>query len=406
MASFTYRATDARGEITKGVVQGLNLAQAKVALQRQGLFPLEVTERAPAATNGAGVGGSLRRLGSARAELPAFTRALASFLGAGFPLDRALGMYADLASHPRFDAAVKHVRREIQAGRSFAGALETEPGLFDPLYVSTVGAAERAGALEAALTSLADALEERRELRQQLQGILLYPALMACVGALAVAVLLIFVIPRFVDILEGGGAALPWATAALLGVSRVVTRFWWLLGLIAALVFALVHGYLNTSEGRRAWDRRKLRLPVAGILMRKLLAARFCRTLGTLLQNGVPLTNALRLTAETLGNTAAVQAVRDVHGRVKEGESLASALGRFDVFPPAVLRMIAVGEESGKPEDMLFRAAEFYEGETRRNLRTLVGLVEPALILLLGGVVGFVALAMIQAVFSINDVPL
>lgn len=406
MANFTYRATDARGEIKEGVVQGANAAQVKAALQRQGMFVLDLAERAQSTNGAGGLGSSLRRLGTGKGELPAFTRAVGSFLGAGFPLDRALGMYADLAAHPRFDAAVKHVRREIQAGKSFAGALESEPELFDSLYVSTVGAAERAGALEVGLTSLADHLEERRELRQQLQGILLYPALMACVGALAVTVLLIFVIPKFVDILEGGDQALPWATAMLLGVSRIVTRFWWLIGLVAALAFALVHGYLNTSAGRRAWDQRKLRLPLAGMFVRKLLAARFCRTLGTLLQNGVPLTNALRLTAETLGNTAATQAVRDAQVRVKEGESLAGALGRFDAFPPAVLRMIAVGEESGKPEDMLFRAAEFYEGEVRRNLRTMVGLVEPAMILLLGSVVGFVALAMIQAVFSINDVPL
>jgi type II secretory pathway component PulF len=229
---------------------------------------------------------------------------------------------------------------------------------------------------------------------------------MGCVAALAVSVLLVFVIPKFVDILEGGGQALPWATAMLLSLSHVITRFWWLIGIVLALVFALVHGYLNTADGRRSWDQTKLRLPLVGTFIRKLLAGRFCRTLGTLLQNGVPLTNALRLTAETLGNSAATQAVREVQVRVKEGESLAGALGRFKIFPTPVLRMIAVGEETGKPEDMLFRAAEFYESDVRRNLRTAVGLVEPAMILLLGGVVGFVALAMIQAVFSINDVPL
>lgn len=406
MATFAYRATDARGEIKEGLVQGLNAVQVKTALQRQSLFVLDLNERAPAGTGNGGLGASFRQLGSGKGELPTFTRAVAAFLGAGFPLDRALGLYTEMAAHPRFDAAVKHLRREIQAGKSFAGALETEPNFFDPLFVSTVGAAERAGALEAGLTSLADHLEERRELRQQLQGILLYPAIMACVAALAVTVLLIFVIPKFVDILEGGGQTLPWATALLLGLSRTLTRFWWLIGILAALVFALVHGWLNTAEGRRTWDQRKLRLPFVGTFVRKLLAGRFCRTLGTLLQNGVPLTNALRLTAETLGNTAATQVVRDVQVRVKEGESLAGALGRFDVFPTAVLRMIAVGEESGKPEEMLFRAAQFYEGDVRRNLRTAVGLVEPAMILLLGGVVGFVALAMIQAVFSINDVPL
>jgi general secretion pathway protein F len=404
--TFAYRATDARGEVREGVVQGASTAQVKAAVQRQGLFVIELSERAPAAPGKAGLGQSLRLMGSARAELPAFARALASFLGAGFPLDRALAMYGDLATHPRFDAAVKRVRREIQAGKSFAGALESEPDLFDPLFVSTVGAAERAGAMEAGLSSLASHLEERRELRQQLQGILVYPALMACVGAVAVCVLLIFVIPKFVDILEGSGQALPWATAMLLRLSSFVRHFWWALLLLGGLAYALLHGWLNTAEGRRAWDTRKLTLPLAGGFVRKMLSARFCRTLGTLLQNGVPLTNALRLTAETLGNTAATQAVRDAQVRVKEGESLAGALGRFDVFPQAVLRMIAVGEESGKPEEMLFRAADFYEGEVRRNMRTAVGLVEPAMILVLASVVGFVAVAMIQAVFSINDVPM
>ncbi len=406
MATFAYRATDARGEIRDGLVQGVSAAQVKAALQRQGLFPLELAERAPATAGSSGLGDWLSRLRSPRAELPAFTRALASFLGAGFPLDRALAMYADLAAHPRFDTAVKRLRREIQAGKSFAGALESEPDLFDALYVSTVGAAERAGAMEAGLASLAAHLEERRELRQQMQGILLYPALMSLVGALAVGVLLVFVIPKFVDILEGGGQGLPWATMLLLGLSGFLTRFWWAVLLVAALVYGLVHGYLNTADGRRAWDRRKLDLVGVGGFLRKLLAARFCRTLATLLQNGVPLPNALRLAAETLGNTAAAQAVRDAQARVKEGESLATALGRYDVFPVPALRMTAVGEESGRLEDMLMRAAELYEGEVRRNLRTLVGLVEPAMILVMGGLVGFVALAMIQAIFSINDVPM
>lgn len=406
MATFAYRATDLRGEIRDGLVQGGSAAQVKAVLQRQGLFPLELQERAPAAPGTGGATGWIRRLGSAKAELPAFTRALASFLGAAFPLDRALAMYADLAVHPSFDAAIRAVRRDIQGGKSFAAALEAQSDFFDPLYVSTVGAAERAGALEAGLGNLAAHLEERRELRHQVQAILLYPALMSLVGALAVGVLLIFVIPKFVGILEGSGQNLPWATALLLSFSQLFTRFWWALALLAGLAFAVGHGYLQTSEGRRAWDRRKLDTPLVGVFLRKLLAARFCRTLGTLLQNGVPLTGSLRLAAETLGNTAAAQAVRDAQVRVKEGESLAAALGRFDVFPPAALRMAAVGEESGRVEEMLFRAAELYEGEVRRNLRTLVGLIEPAMILVMGGLVAFVALAMVQAIFSINEVPL
>ncbi len=315
-------------------------------------------------------------------------------------------MCADLVSHPRLELAVKRLRREIQSGKSLAAALETERELFPPLYVSTVGAAERAGALEAGLANLATHLEERRDLQNQVQSILLYPALMSLVGALAVTVLLVFVIPRFVSILEGSGQSLPWATSLLLGVSHALTRFWWALAALAGLAFALVHGWLNTAEGRRRWDRWKLDAFVAGGFLRKLIAARFSRALGTLLQNGVPLPSALRLTAETLGNSVAAQAVRDAQVRVKEGESLAAALGRFEVFPAAALRMTAVGEESGRLEEMLFRTADLYEGEVRRNLRTLVGLIEPAMILVMGGVVGFVALAMIQAIFSINEVPL
>jgi len=378
----------------------------KAALRRQGLFPLELAERAATAPREGGLAALLGRFGSGRGELPGFTRSLGSFLAAGFPLDHALAMCADLVSHPRFDAAVKRVRREIQAGKSFAAALEAEGEFFDPLYVSTVGAAERAGALEAGLANLASHLEERRELQSQIQSLLLYPALMALVGALAVGVLLIFVIPKFVAILEGSGQNLPWATALLLSFSRLFTRFWWALGILAALAYAVFHGYLNTSGGRRAWDRLRLDVLLAGGLLRKLVAARFCRTLGTLLQNGVPLTSALRLSAETLGNSVAAQAVRDAQVRVREGESLAAALARSDVFPAAALRMTAVGEATGRLEEMLFRAAELYEGEVRRNLRTLVGLIEPAIVLGMGGLVAFVALAMIQAIFSINEVPL
>jgi general secretion pathway protein F len=406
MATFAYRATDLRGEVHGGLIQGLSPAQAKVALQRQGLFPLELEERAPAGPRARDLGGALRRYVSPKGELPSFTRSLASFLGAGFPLDRALSMCADLAAHPRLQAALRRIRRDIQQGKSLAAALETERDLFNPLYASTVAAAERSGTLEAGLANLADQLEERRELQHQIQSILLYPALMSLVGALAVAVLLIFVIPKFVAILEGSGQNLPWATGLLLSISHVFTRFWWALGLLAGLAFAAAHSYLGTTEGRRAWDRAKLTAPVVGVFLRKLLTARFARTLGASLQNGVPLPSALRLTAETLGNVVAMQAVRDAQARVKEGESLAAALGRYEVFPDAALRMIAVGEETGRLEEMLSRAATLYEGEVRRNLRTFVGLVEPLMILTMGGLVGFVALAMIQAVFSINEVPL
>jgi general secretion pathway protein F len=406
VAIFAYRATDARGEVRAGILQGASEGQVKAALQREGLYPLELSERAPERVGSTRLTQPFQRLRSPHAELPAFTRSLASFLGAGFPLDRALAMCADLVSHPRLDAAIRDVRRQIEQGKNLAAALESQEGLFDSLYVSTVAAAERAGALETGLATLATQLEERRELQHQIQSILLYPALMTVVGVLAVGVLLVFVIPRFVSILEGTGQNLPWATALLLSFSELLSRFWWALGLVIAAVYALVHGYLGSDEGRRAWDRAKLDVVGVGGFLRKLLAARFARVLGTLLQNGVPLPSALRLAAETLGNAVAAQAVRDAQARVKEGESLAGALGRYDVFPVPALRMTAVGEETGKLEEMLFRTAELYEGEVRRDLRTLVGLIEPALILALGGLVGFVALAMIQAIFSINEVPL
>ncbi|MFN2432665.1 MAG: type II secretion system F family protein [Gemmatimonadota bacterium] len=406
MATFAYRATDPRGEVRGGLIHGTDAGAVKAALQREGLYPLELEERSVGDPAGGGLGEALRRLRPAASEVPGFTRSLASFLAAGFPLDRALAMCADLVGHPRLQAAVRRLRRDVQAGRSLAAALESERDLFDPLYASTVGAAERAGALEAGLANLATHLEERRELRSQLQSILLYPALMSLVGAAAVAVLLLFVIPRFVAILEGSGQNLPWATALLLGISGVVTRFWWALALLGGLAYAAAHGYLSTAAGRAAWDATKLRAPLLGGLLKKLVAARFTRALGTLLQNGVPLPAALRLSAETLGNAAAAQAVRDAQARVREGESVAAALQRFDVFPAAALRMTAVGEETGRLEDMLLRTAELYEDEVRRDLRTMVGLVEPAMILALGGLVAFVALAMIQAIFSINEVPL
>jgi type II secretory pathway component PulF len=405
VVTFAYRATDVRGEVRNGLVQGGSEAQAKAALRRQGLYPLEIEERAPArGTPGALEG--LRRLRSPRAELPAFTRSLASFLAAGFPLDRALAMCAELVSHPRLDAAVRRLRRDVQTGRSLAAALEGEPALFDALYASSVGAAERAGALDAGLSSLAAHLEERRELQHQLRSILLYPAVMAVVGTLAVGVMMVFVLPRFVDVLEGAGQSLPWATALLLGVSRTAGRWWWAIAAAVVLAAALGRAWLRTAEGRRTWDGRLLAAPGLGGLVRKLVAARLGRSLGTLLQNGVPLPAALRLSADTLGNTVAAQAVRDAQARVREGEGLAAALGRSSVLPGPALRMVAVGEETGRLEDLLLRTAELYEGEVRRDLRTLVGLVEPAMILLLGALVGFVALAMIQAVFSINEVPL
>src|SRR2546425_9172396 len=391
---FRYRAATADGQVVEGLVHAPSRQSVLEQLRHQRLYPVTVDEATAAA--GARVG---RRLGR-RAAVTLWTRNAATLLSAGVPLDRALAFPAQYASPHGLAETVRQVRRAVQGGASLAAALARHPRYFDPLFTAMVSAGEASGALDVVFASLSEHLEESAELRSQVYSALLYPALMTVVATIGVIVLLGFVIPRFASILGDVGGTLPLSTRFLLGASALLTKAWWLWLLLGATAAYMIPSALARPETRRRWHAARLAWPWIGDIELKYSTARVARTLGLLLKSGVPALPALKIARASATNLMVQESVDRAAAALAEGSALAPSLA--GTLPPLALQMIAVGEESGRLEDLCLRVADTYGGEVRRSLRTGVALLEPALILIFGALVGFVALGMLQAIYGIN----
>lgn len=412
MAAFAYRAADRRGQTIDGVMEAPDARAVVEQLQRDTYFPIQITPREGAASRplGRSLSASLAGLGGRRVagrDLVAFTQRLATLLEAGVPLDRALAIQAELAPSERLRVITGEILADVRGGTSLADAFaKRHPHPFSRLYVNMVRAGERGGVLETTLERLAEFLEEAQALRDTLVSSLIYPALLTVVGAAAVVFLMTFVIPRFADIFRDLGGAIPAPTRILLAVSGWLQRFWWLLGL-GALVLALASRVvLGSARGRLAVDRLALRLPGLSPVLLEYEVARLARTLGTLLGSGVPLVAALALVKETCSNRHLAAVVGGLVEGVKRGVGLARPMAAAAVFPPLAIHMVRVGEETGRLDDMLLQVGATFEGDTRRRLKRLIALAEPAIILVMGLLVGFIVVAMLLAIFSISEIPL
>jgi type II secretory pathway component PulF len=391
---FRYRASTPTGEVVEGVVHAASRPTVLAELQRKQLYPLTVDELAvPAAERAA------RRVGW-RAAVVLWTRSVATLLAAGVALDRALAFGAAHVGHAGVAEAVRDVRRAVQNGEPLADAIARHPRYFDPLYVASVAAGESSGALDSVFERVADHLEEVAELRAQVRSALLYPAFMAVVGVVGTFVLLGFVIPRFATIMTELGGELPLATRALMAASAVVAGGWWLWLAAAAAGAAGVRAALARPGPRRRWHAVRLELPWVGDFERKYLTARVARTLGLLLRSGIQILPALRIARASAPNVVFQSGMDRAAVAVAEGGALAPALA--GTLPALALQMVAVGEETGQLDALCLRIADSYDGQVRRSLRTMTALVEPAMILVFGGLVGFVALAMLQTIYGIN----
>lgn len=391
---YHYRAATGEGKVVDGTLQALSRQAVLETLHRQRLYPMAVDE---VETGKAGSAGS--RI-SVRAALILWTRNTATLLGAGLPLDRALGFTVEHLGNEVVRHALRRVRREVRSGASLADALAAQPAVFSPMFAAIVSAGEATGQLEAVFDRLAEHLEERAELVSQVRSALIYPALMAGAAGVGVLVLLGFVVPRFTAMLEEIGGALPTSTRLLVGVSSLLTAWWWIwLPVAAGLAYGLATA-LRRPEVRRRWHRSRLSWPWIGELELKYGTAQFARTLGLLLRSGLPIIPALRIARTTVPNVALREGLERAGVAVDQGAELARSVA--DTLPPLAVQMLAVGEESGRLDELCIRVARTYDEEVRRALRTIVALIEPAMIILFGGLVGFVALAMLQAIYSVN----
>jgi general secretion pathway protein F len=380
--------------MVEGMIQASSRETVLEGLRRQHLYPVAVDEANVATAVRAG-----RRLGR-RAAVALWTRNAATLLGAGVPVDRVLAFTVQHTEHEGLAAAIREVRRTVREGMGIADALAAHGRYFDPLFVAMVSAGESSGALEIVFERLSEQLEEGAELRSQVRSALLYPAVMAVVACVGVGVLLGFVIPRFAGILSDIGGTLPLSTRLLLGASRVVTTGWWAWLLLGVGSAYAASSALARPEVRRRWHGARLAWPWVGDIELKYSTARFARTLGLLLKSGVPAVPALKIARASATNLVVQEGVDRATAALTEGSALAPALA--GTLPPLAVQMLAVGEESGRLEDLCLRVADTYDSEVRRALRTAVTLLEPALILCFGTLVGFIALAMLQAIYGIN----
>jgi general secretion pathway protein F len=392
MPVFAYRAFGADGAACGGVIGADSLRTARQALRSRGVYPTELREQAVPRWE--------RR--PPPAALAAATRQLATLAGAGVPLAEALGVVAAQADHPALVRALTGAHGALLEGRPLADALAASPVVFPPLFSELVRAGEASGALPAVLLRLAEHTEATAAARARLRATLAYPAVMALATVAVLGFLLAWVVPEVARLFADAGARLPLATRALLLVTRVTSAVWWLVALALAAAAWGLRAWAATPAGRAHVDRLVLRLPVAGPLVRRAAVARIARTLASLLAGGVPLAPALGIARATAGNRHLADAVTAVGGAVERGEPLALALEASGEFPPLLVRLAAVGERGGSLPAMLERAAVTYEGEAAAAAAGLAALVEPALVLVMGGVVLALVLAILLPLFELN----
>lgn len=391
---YHYRAADASGRVVEGDLQSQSRRSAIEDLRRQSLFPVDVSE--------IGAVEQSRRVehSSLADALAVWTRTLATMLSAGLPLERALSFSSADMSNDALSGAVENVRAAVSEGSSFAAALRKHPKVFGALYVAMASAGEETGALDQVLARLADSLDEAAELRGKVRSALLYPALMAIVATMGVTVILLFVIPRFVEMLGEVGGSLPVSTRLLIALSSAMTGWWWLWVPLAGAAVALTYRWLSVPANRFKWHRARLRVPVFGDLERNHVTARFTRTVGLLQRSGVGIMSSLRIARSAITNDFIGEQVARATEGVGQGKRLGAELQ--GVFPPLAVQLMSVGEESGQLADLCIRAADNYDRDVSRRLRTAISLMEPTLIVVFGLLVGFVALAMLQAIYSVN----
>jgi general secretion pathway protein F len=396
MPNFAYQAVDSSGRARNGEATAVSIGALTKSLEERGLLVLDVSETVTGATKTA----KGFRFGRRR-EVLEVTRALASLLPVGMPLSQALQAASNVASGD-VHAAVLEVKSRVERGDTLSTALAEHPAFFSPLYIGLVRAGERSGDIDSAFTRLSAQLERDEALRGKILSASIYPLLLAVAGTLAVSVLLFFVLPKFVTLLEGSGAKLPTSTSALLALSAFLNRIWPVLVILPFVLAGVFAWTRNSDEGRRFASRAMLSLPAVNTLREYALAARFSRLLSVLLGGGAPLLVALDDTIESLGDPIAQDDVSRIRTKVREGSSLRAAVADSEIFPPLLAQLIGVGEEAGQLKEFLTKSAEIFEERTERATQRVAAMAEPAMIVIFGAIVAFVALSLLQAIYGIN----
>jgi type IV pilus assembly protein PilC len=400
VATFTYKARNRRGEVLQDQVEGLDTMSVVSSLRQQGLLVIDVKEQG-AAQRDLFEPFKKVKLG----DLVVFTRQFATMINAGLPIVRSLYVLSEQSENKKLKDTVDAVRKDVEAGLSLSEALDKYPKVFSRLYVEMVRAGEIGGILDGVLLRIADQLENEQELRRKVKSAMTYPTVVLILAILAASFMLVFIVPIFAKMFEDLGGTLPLPTRVAMGLSDILTSIFGVF--VYAGMGAAVFGFLRwkkTENGRRIWGRISLRLPAKiGDVLQKVALARFARTLGTLSAAGVPILQALEITATSSGNWVVENALLKSRDAIREGIPIYKPLESEPVFPPMVTRMIAVGEETGDVDGMLGKIADFYESEVDATVKALTSIIEPLMIIVVGGIVGGIIIAMYLPMFKIFE---
>ncbi len=401
MARFNYQAKKGPQEVVQGVLIADNRAAAIRMIGQMGYYLIGLEEEGPAgATNPSARAFFFDRI--SLKDITDLTRQLSDLLESGLTIVKAMDILCQQTPNKKLKRVLTDLRDHCTAGNPLSAALARHPGLFSDLYIKMIRSGETGGALENILKRLSDFSEKQLEMRTKIRTAMAYPALMSVVGLATVLVLMVYVIPKMMVMFDDMGQALPWPTQMLLWVSQWLRDFGWVLVVAGFAGSGLLIKAYRTPEGRLSMDRLKLRAPLFGPLALKVEIARSARTLATLLENGVPMLESLRVTSATVGNASIRQEMEKAYEAVREGSSLANGFYGSRVIPPAMLNMIAIGEESGRLERSLHKVAQTYDRESDEQIKIMMSLLEPVLILVLGALVGFIVIAMLLPIFEIN----
>lgn len=396
MPVYKWEGKTLRGAIKRGELEAVSEGALRIQLRQQNIIPTRVISKGKEIKLQLSIGA--QRV--SEKVVGVFTRQLATMIDAGLPLVQSLDILAMQQENKKFQETLKQVKDEVEAGSTFAAALARHPKLFSELYVNLVVAGEEGGILDNILLRLSTYIEKAVALKKKVKSALVYPSVIVGVAVIVVAILMIVVIPVFEKMFLSAGQSLPLLTQIVVAISKFMKQNVWAFGLGLVILIFVLRRYRKTEGGKRTTDSILLKLPVFGMLLRKIAIARFSRTLGTLVSSGVPILDSLNIVAKTAGNRIVEDAIQKARSSISEGETIAEPLNKSDVFPPMVIQMISVGESTGSLDTMLSKIADFYEEEVDNTVATLTSLLEPFLMIFLGATIGTIVVAMYLPIFQ------
>jgi general secretion pathway protein F len=402
MAIFDYQAYGANGKIQKGIVEAESQKSARLKLKKQGLMVSNMSEKTTLKPNSSAqipfFGGRV-----SVGEVAMMTRQLASLVKANIPLVEALAALVDQTENEKLKVTLVQVRQDVNEGKGLAKSCGTHPKVFDNIFVNMIEAGESSGTLGLVLLKLADLKEAQMRLRSKIQGAMTYPALMMSVGVILMVIIFTAVIPKLAKVFESLNKPMPAITRGLISVSDFILSWWFLLIGLCFLISYLFKRYINSKPGRLRWDQFKLAAPVVGPLVRMVAVTRFAGTMSTLLSSGVPILTAMTIAKNLVDNVPIATAIGSARENITEGQSIAEPLRRSGEFPPMMIHMIAIGEKTGELPDMLKNVATTYEDQVNARVEQMTSLLEPIMIVVMGGMVGFIVLSVLMPLMDMTN---